>query len=233
MATRQITLFSTKPVADLPIGHIETEAHAAGYRWILGVDEAGRGPLAGPVTAAGVLIDLEDLSWCEGLADSKKLTARRREDLRPHIEAQAIGTVVQHVHADEVDRRNVLAASLWGMRHCAETILQRMDLLAREEEKILVVVDGKQILPDFTGAQQAVIKGDARSFAVAAASILAKVTRDAWMRDLHAQFPMYGFDQHKGYPTKMHLEALDVHGVCPHHRKSFAPVSATIARRVR
>lgn len=233
MASQQITLFSTKPAAELSIGHIESEAHAAGYRWILGVDEAGRGPLAGPVTASAVLLDLHELAWCDGIADSKKLTARRRELLQAQIETQATYVAVQHVHADEVDRRNVLGASLWGMRQCALDVLSRAAASIDAPQKILVVVDGKQSLPDFEHAQQAVIKGDARSLAVAAASILAKVTRDAWMCALHDEYPMYGFDQHKGYPTKKHIEALAVHGVCPHHRKSFAPVAATIARAIR
>lgn len=221
---RQISLFSTKPLADLPIGHIEEEARAAGYRWVLGVDEAGRGPLAGPVTAGAVLLDLQALEWCTGITDSKKLTARARETFATVIEQRAPHAFVAHVSAQEVDRQNILAASLSGMRTCALSIIEEAQLSA---EEFLVVVDGKQALPEFSFPQQAVIKGDARSLAVAAASVLAKVKRDAWMMALHAEYPVYGFDRHKGYPTKMHLAALQEYGACAHHRKSFAPVAAT------
>lgn len=224
MAARQIALFSSKPVADLPVGHIEKEALAAGYRWVLGVDEAGRGPLAGPVTTGAVLLDLHALDWCDGITDSKKLSATAREALCDVILQTAPHAVFDHVSVEEVDRRNVLGASLWGMRACALKVIASTQL---SKEKFLVVVDGKQILPDFAHPQQAIVKGDARSLAVASASILAKVQRDAWMMALHDEFPMYGFDKHKGYPTKMHLEALRIHGACAHHRKSFAPVAAT------
>lgn len=221
---------TSKSAADLRIGYIEAEARAAGYRWVLGVDEAGRGPLAGPVTAGGVLVDLHSLDWCVGVADSKKLTPRRREELRAVIEREAPSATIQHVSVDEVDRRNVLGASLWAMRHCALTLLSSSQL---PREAVLVVVDGRQSLLDFDGPQEAVIKGDALSLAVGAASILAKVARDQWMIALHEEFPMYGFDRHKGYPTKMHLQALREHGASPHHRTSFAPVAATIAERKR
>lgn len=219
------TITTSKPAAEFRIGDIEAKAHAAGYRWVLGVDEAGRGPLAGPVTAGGVLVDLEALDWCAGVADSKTLTARRREALQEVIEREAPYATVQHVSVEEVDRRNVLGASLWAMKSCAELLLSRSEL---PREQVLVVVDGKQTLVDFGGPQEAVVKGDARSLAVAAASILAKVARDRWMITLHEDFPMYGFDRHKGYPTKMHLQALRAHGASPHHRRSFAPVAATI-----
>lgn len=217
---------TSKPAAELRVGDIEAQAHAAGYRWVLGVDEAGRGPLAGPVTAGGVLVDLEALDWCVDIADSKKLTARRREMLEDVIEREAPYATVQHVSVEEVDRRNVLAASLWAMKFCAESLLTSSQVSRHD---VLVVVDGRQTLVDFDGPQEAVIKGDARSFAVAAASILAKVARDRWMLALHEKYPMYGFDRHKGYPTKMHLEALRKHGASPHHRTTFAPVAATIA----
>lgn len=221
---------TSKPAAALRIGHVEAEARAAGYRWVLGVDEAGRGPLAGPVTAGGVLVDLNALDWCAGVADSKKLTPRRREALRAVIERDAPAATIQHVSVSEVDRRNVLGASLWAMRSCAQSLLLSSKVPRNE---VLVVVDGKQRLEDFDGPQEALIKGDARSLAVAAASILAKVARDEWMIALHEELPMYGFDRHKGYPTKMHLQALREHGASSHHRVSFAPVAATIADRER
>lgn len=194
------------------------------------MDEAGRGPLAGPVTAAGVLVDLHALTWCDGITDSKKMTARARERERAIIEEHAAQVFCAHVSVEEVDRMNVLAASLWGMRRCAEAILARKEI---SRDQLLVIVDGKQMLPDFEPPQQALIKGDARSIAVAAASVVAKVERDAWMCALHEEFPVYGFDRHKGYPTKMHLEKLAIHGACSHHRKSFAPVAATIQAKDR
>lgn len=227
LSSARKTPTASKSAADLRIGHIEAEARAAGFQWVLGVDEAGRGPLAGPVTAGGVLLNLDALHWCDGIADSKALTARRRDALRTIIGREAPGATTHHVSVEDVDRRNVLGASLWAMRHCANALLSRADV---PRETVLVVVDGKQSLIDFDGPQDAVIKGDARSLAVAAASILAKVERDEIMIALHDEYPVYGFDRHKGYPTKAHLEALRVHGASPHHRRSFAPVAATLSR---
>ena len=208
------------------IGSVEQYARDAGYRWILGVDEAGRGPLAGPVTTAAVVLDLHQLGWCEGLNDSKKLSARRREELSLVVFERAIAASVHHVPVEEVDRLNVLGASLWGMEHCARKV---SEALGGGFEQILVVVDGKQRLLHYDGPQQALIKGDARSYAIAAASILAKVARDRWMLELHQKHPDYGFDRHKGYPTAAHLRALKTHGPLDCHRRSFAPVAATIA----
>lgn len=217
-------------LAAIEIGIVEQQARDAGYRWILGVDEAGRGPLAGPVTTAAVLLDLHQLDWCEGLNDSKKLTARRREELSLVVFDRAPATAVQHVHVDEVDRLNVLGASLYGMEQCAREIIEARSM---QPEQVFVAVDGKQRLLHYQGPQQALIKGDARSYAIAAASILAKVTRDRWMVELHQRHPDYGFDRHKGYPTAAHLLALQTHGPLDCHRRSFAPVAATIAARKR
>lgn len=232
MATRP-QLNSQPPLLALDateIGSVEQQARDAGYRWILGVDEAGRGPLAGPVTTAAVVLDLDLLDWCVGLDDSKKLTARKREELSLVVFDRAPAVSVHHVHVDEVDRLNVLGASLWGMEHCAELVISRLSL---DPAQVFVAVDGKQRLLHYHGPQQAVIKGDARSYAIAAASIIAKVTRDRWMVELHQQHPEYGFDRHKGYPTKAHIKALNEHGPLACHRRSFAPVAATIAARER
>lgn len=213
-----------------PVGCVEQQAKDAGFRWILGVDEVGRGPLAGPVTTGAVLLDLHKLEWCDGLDDSKKLSAFRREELSSIVFERAPGAVFHHVHVPDVDRLNVLGASLWGMEHCAVQLLEAKGMCVDE---VFLVVDGRQRLKTYTGKQQAVTKGDARSFAIAAASIIAKVERDRWMTELHIAHPAYGFDRHKGYPTAAHLEALREHGVLDCHRRSFAPVAATLAQSLR
>ena len=211
----------------LSIGWVEKEAIAIGYSWILGVDEVGRGPLAGPVTTAGVLVSLRDLAWCNGLNDSKKLSPRARERWVDVIEARAHAHEVVHIEAPDVDRLNVLAASLQGMTQCAEALVARAGI---PKEAILVVVDGKQRLPEWDGAQKAIVRGDASSWAIAAASILAKVRRDARMTELDAVFPGYGFGKHAGYGTKQHLEALQKLGVTSEHRTSFSPVRAILQK---
>lgn len=210
------------------IGWIEREAIAAGYSWVLGVDEVGRGPLAGPVTTAAALIALPELAWCQGLDDSKKLSARKREGFIERIESQALSVARYHVPVEDVDRMNVLAASLHGMAHCAIEVLGRANIAP---DKVLVLVDGKQTLPGWVGPQRAVVKGDASSFAIAAASILAKVSRDALMAEYDEIHPGYGFAKHAGYGTRAHLEALERLGVCPIHRKSFAPVRKILERK--
>lgn len=214
---------------------MEQATRANGFRWIIGVDEVGRGPLVGPVTTAAVLLDLELLDWCEGLDDSKKLSAARRAELSSRVFERAVGATVLHVHADEVDARNVLGASLYGMERCARALLEAPPpaVEAFDASKVLVAVDGRQRLREFEGPQEAFVRGDARSWAIAAASIIAKHARDAWMIELHGRHPDYGFDRHKGYPTPQHLRALEEHGPLDCHRRSFAPVQATIARRGR
>ena len=214
------------------IGSVEQITQARGFRWIIGVDEVGRGPLVGPVTTAAVLLDLEALDWCEGLDDSKKLSAARRAELSARGFERAVSATVMHIHADEVDERNVLGASLYGMERCARALLDAAPpaVEAFDASKVLVAVDGRQRLREFDGPQEAFVRGDARSWAIAAASIIAKHQRDAWMIELHGRFPHYGFDRNKGYPTPQHLRALAEHGPLDCHRRSFAPVQATIAR---
>jgi ribonuclease HII len=183
---------------------------------VCGVDEAGRGPLAGPVFAAAVILD--SLHPIEGLADSKKLTPRRRETLAGAIRAHATAWAIASASVEEIDSINILQASLLAMRRAVEK-------LAVTPQQVLV--DGLH-QPRLTVPVQAIVRGDATVAEIAAASILAKVARDEEMLTLHHFHPQYGFDRHKGYPTAMHLEALRRHGVSAVHRRSFAPVRACI-----
>ncbi len=183
---------------------------------VCGVDEAGRGPLAGPVFAAAVILDPARL--IAGLADSKTLTARRREKLAVEIRLRAAAWSVASASVEEIDALNILQASLLAMRRAVEQ-------LAVTPARVLV--DGLQ-RPRLGLPVEAVVRGDATVPAIAAASILAKVARDAEMLTLHQLFPQYGFDRHKGYPTVAHLAALRAHGVSAAHRRSFAPVRALV-----
>ena len=181
---------------------------------VAGVDEAGRGPLAGPVVAAAVILD--ELAPVDGLADSKVLSPRRRELLFEQIRAHALCFSIASASVEEIDRLNILQATLLAMRRA----VQGLRLLPHR-----VVVDGNRV-PLLPMTVAAVIKGDSKVAAISAASILAKVQRDRWCADLHDQFPHYGFATHKGYSTAEHLAALQRHGPCAAHRRSFAPVRA-------
>ena len=182
---------------------------------VAGVDEAGRGPLAGPVAVAAVILD--PARRIDGLGDSKALTEARREALFPRIQSDALAFAIVLVHADEIDRLNILQATMAGMRRAVAA-------LAMPPSRVLV--DGNRVPPGLDVDAEAVVKGDAKIAAISAASILAKVARDRWMRKLDAAHPEYGFAVHKGYPTPEHLEALRRLGPCPAHRRSFAPVRA-------
>jgi len=182
-----------------------------------GVDEAGRGPLAGPVAAAAVILD--PARPVSGLADSKVLTAARREALAGAIEAHAIAYAVCFVEAEEIDRLNILQATLIAMARAVAALAPAPGL---------ALVDGNRC-PPLACTAHAVVAGDARVACISAASILAKVARDARMRALHLCYPEYGFDRHKGYPTADHRAALARLGVTPEHRRSFAPVRAALA----
>lgn len=177
-----------------------------------GVDEVGRGPLAGDVVAAAVILDPENP--IEGLNDSKKLTEKRRDVLFEEIQNKAISWSVARADVSEIDTLNILHASMLAMKRAVET-------LAVTPEHVLV--DGNR-LPDWSYPAEAVVKGDSRVQAIAAASILAKVTRDREMIALDQTYPGYGFAGHKGYPTKVHMEALGQLGPTPIHRRSFGPV---------
>jgi ribonuclease HII len=179
---------------------------------VAGVDEAGRGPLAGPVVAAAVILD--DLRPINGLADSKALTPLRREKLFEEIRARALCCSIASASAEEIDRLNILQATMLAMQRA----VHGLRLLPKR-----VVVDGNRV-PSLAMTTAALIKGDAKVAAISAASILAKVHRDRLCQDLDRDFPAYGFGGHKGYPTAAHLAALREHGACPAHRRSFAPV---------
>lgn len=185
----------------------------AAARLIAGVDEAGRGPLAGPVTVAAVILD--PARPIAGLDDSKKLSEAARETLFPLIVERALAWRIEFVEADEIDRLNILQATLTGMRRALEGLRPRAEA-AR--------IDGNKLPRDLPCPAEALIGGDAIEPAIMAASILAKVARDRRMRELHARYPEYGFDRHKGYPSPAHLDALKTHGPCAEHRRSYAPV---------
>lgn len=180
---------------------------------VTGVDEAGRGPLAGPVVAAAVILD--DLHPIAGLADSKKLTPARREKLYDEIRAKALCFSIAEASVQEIDELNILQATLLAMRRA---------VLGLRLKPVMVLVDGNR-LPTLDIQSEAIVKGDALVPSISAASILAKVTRDRMLADLHIRHPEYGFDQHKGYGTAQHLEALRRLGPLPEHRRSFAPVA--------
>ena len=180
---------------------------------VAGVDEAGRGPLAGPVVAAAVILD--DHKPIKGLADSKKLTALRREKLFDEIRAKALCCSVALATVEEIDRLNILQATMLAMQRAVKG-------LRLKPAKVLV--DGNR-LPVLDVVAEAIVSGDALVQAISAASILAKVTRDRMLDELHAQHPLYGFDRHKGYGTAQHLAALREFGPLPEHRRSFAPVA--------
>ncbi len=180
---------------------------------LAGTDEAGRGPLAGNVVAAAVI--LNPAETIDGLDDSKKLTEKKRLLLAPEIKQKALAWAVVSISPQQIDEMNILQASLLAMRTAAENLKVRPDH---------VFVDGNKTLLDCFCDNTAIIKGDSRVAEISAASILAKVERDGQMLELHKQYPQYGFDKHKGYPTKKHREILNEIGPCPEHRRSYAPV---------
>ena len=180
---------------------------------VCGCDEAGRGPLAGPVVAAAVILDPQNP--VSGLNDSKKLSAKRREALAIEIRARALAWSVAEASVEEIDRINILQASMLAMQRAVEGLTVR-------PEKALI--DGNRC-PALACPVEAVVGGDGKVASIAAASILAKTVRDAGMLLLHADYPMYGFDRHMGYPTAFHLQALREHGASPVHRHSYAPVA--------
>ena len=181
-----------------------------------GVDEAGRGPLAGPVVAAAVILD--DLNPIKGLADSKKLTPLRREKMYDEIRAKALCCSIALATVEEIDALNILQATMLAMKRAVEG-------LRLKPNKVLV--DGNR-LPALAILAEAIVKGDALVPSISAASILAKVYRDRWCAEFHLEYPQYGFAGHKGYGTAVHLAALREHGACPQHRRSFAPVAEVL-----
>ena len=200
-------------------GHPQLAFAFDGPGLIAGVDEAGRGPLAGSVVAAAVILD--ELNPIDGLRDSKALTARKREALFDEIRAKALCCCIAEASVEEIDELNILHATMLAMKRAVEG-------LRLKPAKVLV--DGNRI-PVLRIPAEAIVKGDAKVQAISAASILAKVTRDRQCLDLDARWPQYGFAVHKGYPTAAHLAALREHGACVAHRRSYGPVRRALAEK--
>ena len=195
---------------------IEREFRTGGVQRIAGVDEAGRGPLAGPLVVAAVILPPD--CRLRGLNDSKQLSAETRERLYAEIHSLALALAIEVISVERIDELNILRATHFGMRAALRALAPAPEL---------ALIDGLP-LPDSPIPQQHLIKGDSRSASIAAASILAKVTRDRAMLELDRQYPQYGFARHKGYPTTEHLQALQRHGVSPVHRRTYAPVRALL-----
>ncbi|MBE9609403.1 ribonuclease HII [Chitinilyticum piscinae] len=191
----------------------------SGFRLICGVDEAGRGPLVGSVFAAAVILPAR--YELPGLNDSKKLTEKKRDALFPLIKQQALAWAIAEASAQEIDTLNILQATMLAMRRA----VAQLQLSADE-----IIIDGNRIPTGLTIPARALVQGDALEPAISAASVLAKVARDASMHSLHQQYPEYGFSGHKGYPTREHLQALERFGPLPEHRQSFGPVRQLCAQ---
>lgn len=187
---------------------------------VCGVDEVGRGPLAGPVVTAAVILD--PAIPIEGIDDSKKLSARRREYLADEIREKSLCWSIGRAEVDEIDTLNILHATMLAMRRA----VQSLPIIPHR-----ALIDGNRVPPGLTCQAEAVVKGDSLHAVIAAASILAKVNRDDEMIEMDARYPGYGFASHKGYPTGAHIEALKKQGVCPIHRRSFAPVQRILEQR--
>ena len=189
---------------------IESDLRKKGYRQVCGVDEAGRGPLAGPVVAAAVILpkDFEDI----GIDDSKRLTANQREFLSEHIIKHCFCYAVASASPEEIDQMNILQATFVAMRKAIAQLASQPDY---------VLVDGNSMIAGIDIPQRPIVRGDQQVLSIACASILAKVCRDRMMLTYHRQFPEYGFDRHKGYPTKGHRKMIREHGTVEIHRKSF------------
>ena len=194
----------------------EIKANDKGYKFIAGVDEAGRGPLAGPVVAAAVILNRD--TDIQGLDDSKKLSPKKREELYPKIQTMAHGVAV--VRSDVIDKINILQATRLAMKLAVEKLLITPNIL---------LIDGNQKI-ESTIEQWTIVKGDSKSISIAAASILAKVTRDRIMAKYHNEYPQYEFSRHKGYGTQRHRDLIAEYGPCPIHRKTFRGVSEYINR---
>lgn len=198
----------------------ENEAKSEGYQLIAGIDEVGRGPLAGPVVSAAVI--LPDYHFLKGLNDSKKLSETKRLELYEAIKENAISYSVGIINPDEIDRINIYEATKKSM------LAALQNLSIKPEFLLLDAIELNSIYPE-----RSLIKGDSKSVSIAAASIIAKVTRDKIMEEAHRLYPNYGFDKHVGYGTKFHLEAIEKYGPCPIHRKSFAPIKSYSEEGVR
>lgn len=194
----------------MPDFELENAARAEGFKVVCGVDEAGRGPLAGPVCAAAVI--LPDDCVIEGLNDSKKLSETKREKLYDIITEKAVAYSICYGTLDEIEELNILEATYIAMNRAVEGLSQKPDI---------ALIDGNRVPRGATVPCKTVVKGDGKSFSIAAASVLAKVTRDRLMLEYAKRYPQYGFERHKGYGTKEHYAAIKEHGVCEIHRLSF------------
>lgn len=201
-----------KTAQTAPDYSFETAAHAKGFLRIAGVDEVGRGPLCGPVTAAAVVLDPNNIP--DGLNDSKKLSAKKREALYDHI-FETADVCIAHATVEEINELNILRASHLAMERAVAGLATPPDHL---------LIDGNMVPRGISISNETIIKGDARSVSISAASIVAKICRDRIMVDLAQQFPGYGWETNAGYPSKSHKDALVKLGVTPHHRRSFKPV---------
>ncbi|HEY0097611.1 MAG TPA: ribonuclease HII [Pyrinomonadaceae bacterium] len=213
LVTRHSSLMARQKRASEICTAFEDEARAGGHRMVAGVDEVGRGALAGPVVAAAVILD-PDTPLPEGLDDSKKLTALQRERIAEELKASALCYGVGLVPPEEIDSTNILIATRRAMCHALGELKPCADFL---------LIDALQ-LREIALPQRAIIRGDSISASIAAASVIAKTYRDALMRDYDSVYPEYGFASHVGYGTRAHLEALRAHGACPIHRRSFRGV---------
>jgi len=194
----------------------EQKLKQQGHVFIAGIDEAGRGPLAGPVVAAAVIFDFDKIPKnLRAVADSKKLTPKKRLELFPIITRSATAFSLGICDHQTIDRINILQATFLAMKKSLSALSQMPDI---------ILIDGNQKLPNHTGAQQCIINGDNLIFSIACASILAKVARDRIMEQMHTLYPQYQFNRHKGYGTKLHMESLQIYGPCAIHRQTFEPV---------
>ncbi len=198
----------------------ENKLKEQGYKYIAGTDEVGRGPMAGPLVVACVILPEDEI--IEGLNDSKKLTEKKREQLAKIIKEKAIEYQIQYMSVEEVDELNVYEASRQAMMKCIRKMKHKVDYVLSDAMPL-----------DFEFPCLSIIKGDMKSASIAAASIIAKVERDHYMVELGKQYPMYGFEKHKGYVTKAHLQAINEYGICEHHRLSFAPVKEVILKKIK
>ena len=219
----QLTLFQeSQPY----IGEVEKQLHQKGNRYCIGVDEAGRGPWAGSVVASAVVFPLGPLpEHLSLLNDSKQLKASQRRSLCQPIFDHALAVGVAESKSATVDRINILQATFLAMKLSIDSVLEQLDQIKID----WILIDGKQTLPyDFAIPQRAIVKGDARSYHIAAASVIAKEVRDQQMVIAHRRFPQYHFHKHKGYGTQLHQQMITQHGICPLHRRTFKPIARHI-----
>ncbi len=198
-----------------PMWSFEDRAASKGYQYIAGIDEAGRGPLAGPVVSAAVILPRTFL--CDGLTDSKKLTPLKREKFYSIIMEKALAVATAIATPEEIENINILQASLLSMKRAVTNLSLSNNKISPD----YLLIDGIFPIDIKTIPQETIVRGDSYSVSIAAASVIAKVTRDRIMQELHLKYPCYGFNSHKGYPTKAHKEAIEIYGPSPVHRKTF------------